>query len=113
MISCSLASAAEAQPSGTDRLPILLIHGYAQDQSVWDTWERWLGRDNFSNIFPIKFRNDDRCGSVQQHAEEVGVESAEPRNRNYIPLGEEVPFNHLDLLSQRDVYEMALPVLGS
>jgi len=235
LISCSFVLVAEAQPSG-NRLPILLIHGYAQDQSVWNTWMRWLDRDNFSNLYPITFQNDDRCGSVQQHAAElsgivdkvlratdqeevnivahskggldaraflatgtdkvanlvmigtpnngspasfwditgcplgaardlfpgsaatqvkdrpentnyhtiagnwlennacfwgvvpvidggsciipgeddglVAVKSVES-STNYTPLGEDVPYNHFDLLSQSEVYEMALPVLGS
>lgn len=70
LINCSFVSVVDAQSSG-NRLPILLIHGYAQDQSVWNTWTRWLGQDNFSNVYPITFRNDDRCGSVQQHAAEL------------------------------------------
>jgi pimeloyl-ACP methyl ester carboxylesterase len=237
LVSCSFASVAESQPSGNDRPPILLIHGYAQDQSVWNTWLNWLDRDSLSNIYPITFQNGDRCGSVLQHSAElsgivdkilsetgqeqvnivahskggldaraflatgtdkvanlimigtpnngspasfwdvpllsgcplgsatdlfpwsaatqvkdhpentnyytiagnwnpdvwclspigvvpdggsciipgeddglVGVESVES-SISYTPLGEDVPFNHLDLLNQRDVYEMALPVL--
>ena len=54
-----------------DRLPIVLIHGYAQNYTVWNTWVRWLEKDNFSNIYPIRFQYDDDCGSAQQHASEL------------------------------------------
>ncbi|HEU4446524.1 MAG TPA: alpha/beta fold hydrolase [Nitrososphaeraceae archaeon] len=61
-----------AQPVD-NRLPVILIHGYAQDRTVWNTWVRWLGEDNFSNIHPIKFQHDDECGSAQEHAAELSV----------------------------------------
>ena len=238
MISCSFVLVANGQPSSNNRLPILLIHGYAQDQSVWNSWKGWLDRDNFSNIYLISFQENDKCGSVQQHGAElsgivdkilrdtgkdqvnivahskggldaraflasgthkvanlimigtpnngspasfwdapifsgcpfgaardlfpgspatqvtdrpdstnyytiagnwlennacfwgvfvtdggsciilgeddglVAVKSVES-SINYTPLGEDVPFNHFDLLRQSEVYEMALPVLGS
>jgi pimeloyl-ACP methyl ester carboxylesterase len=59
-----------AQPSDS-RLPLVLIHGYAQDRSVWNTWIQWLANDNFVEIHPITFQHDDKCGSVQQHAVEL------------------------------------------
>ena len=58
-------------PAIDDHLPIVLIHGYAQDYTVWNTWVRWLEKDNFSNIYPIRFQHDDDCGSAQQHASEL------------------------------------------
>jgi hypothetical protein len=30
----------------------------------------------------------------------------------YVPLGEDIPHHHSDLLEQRDEYEMALPILN-
>jgi triacylglycerol lipase len=59
-----------AQPTD-GRLPIVLIHGYAQDRSVWNTWVNWLREDNFMNIYPIKFHHDDECGSAGEHALEL------------------------------------------
>jgi triacylglycerol esterase/lipase EstA (alpha/beta hydrolase family) len=54
-----------------DRIPVVLIHGYVQDDTVWNTWEEWLRTDNFLNVYPIKFEQNDRCGSAQQHAKEL------------------------------------------
>jgi triacylglycerol esterase/lipase EstA (alpha/beta hydrolase family) len=51
--------------------PILLIHGYAEDSSVWHSWENWLHTDNFTNVYPITFKHDDECGSVKYHATEL------------------------------------------
>jgi pimeloyl-ACP methyl ester carboxylesterase len=60
-----------AQASTDTQLPIILIHGYSQDRSVWNQWVHWLREDNFSNIFPIRFQNDDKCGSAEEHAQEL------------------------------------------
>lgn len=60
-----------AQPNADHRLPILLIHGYSQDSTVWDKWVQWLRNDNFSNVYPITFERDDECGSAKQHAAEL------------------------------------------
>ena len=60
-----------AQRPDSNHLPILLIHGYAQDSSVWFSWKDWLTANHFSKVYPIKFSSnelDDRCGSVVQHA---------------------------------------------
>lgn len=51
--------------------PIILIHGYAEDSSVWDSWIGWLESDGFENVYPITFSNDDECGTVKQHATEL------------------------------------------
>ena len=58
-----------AQPN-SNRLPILLIHGYGEDSSVWNSWRYWLGANNFSSVYPITFSND-KCGSVEEHATEL------------------------------------------
>ena len=39
----SLILGSEAQ---RQQLPILLIHGYGQDQRVWNSWITWLEQDN-------------------------------------------------------------------
>ena len=60
-----------AQRPDSNRLPILLIHGFAQDSSVWFSWGDWLTANHFLKVYPIKFSSDeldDRCGSVVQHA---------------------------------------------
>ena len=31
-----------AQRPNSNRLPILLIHGFAEDSSIWNLWEDWL-----------------------------------------------------------------------
>ena len=51
--------------------PILLIHGYAEDSSVRDSWKDWLTADNFTNVYTITFKHDDQCGSVKDHATEL------------------------------------------
>ena len=58
-----------AQPN-PNRLPIILIHGYGENSSVWNSWREWLGANNFSRVYPITFSND-KCGSVEEHATEL------------------------------------------
>ncbi len=52
-------------------IPKVLIHGYAQDRSVWNQWIQWLDGDNFLEVYPIVFEHEDECGSAQQHAGEL------------------------------------------
>jgi pimeloyl-ACP methyl ester carboxylesterase len=59
-----------AQQPDSRRLPILLIHGYNEYPSIWDSWRGWLRADNFSNVYSITFQ-DDKCGSVEAHAAEL------------------------------------------
>ena len=51
-------------------LPILLVHGYAEDSHVWDSWVNWLKNDGF-NATAITFQHDDECGTVAEHATEL------------------------------------------
>jgi pimeloyl-ACP methyl ester carboxylesterase len=58
-------------------LPVLLIHGYASDASVWETWEQLLRNDNitfravtFDND-PRTLVNEDKCGTAVDHASEL------------------------------------------
>jgi len=70
IISGSLLSVNAQQPN-SNRLPIILIHGYGEDYSIWNSWINWLGGDHFSKVYPITFQLDDLCGSTQQHAMEL------------------------------------------
>jgi pimeloyl-ACP methyl ester carboxylesterase len=70
IISGSFLSVNAQQPD-SKRLPILLIHGYAEDSGIWNLWRGWLGADHFSKVYPITFLSDDQCGSVEQHATEL------------------------------------------
>lgn len=55
-------------------LPVLLIHGYMTDASVWNKWEDRLKKDNIP-VFPITFeQSDDKCGSAIDHAHELPVQ---------------------------------------
>lgn len=45
-------------------LPILLIHGYSENASIWNQWIS-------PNMKAITFTGDDRCGTVEQHAADL------------------------------------------
>ncbi|HET7644038.1 MAG TPA: alpha/beta fold hydrolase [Nitrososphaeraceae archaeon] len=52
-------------------LPVLLIHGYMEDASVWNKWIDLLKKDDIS-AYPITFKqSDDGCGSASEHAKEL------------------------------------------
>jgi pimeloyl-ACP methyl ester carboxylesterase len=75
VISTSSFPLANGQPG--DALPVLLIHGYASDASVWETWEDLLGNDNII-AQAVTFTDDpatdvdeDACGSAAAHATEL------------------------------------------
>jgi len=51
-------------------LPVILVHGYFEDASVWDTWESLLKRDGIS-FYTVTFADDDKCGSAANHAIEL------------------------------------------
>jgi pimeloyl-ACP methyl ester carboxylesterase len=54
------------------RLPVLLIHGYMEDASVWNKWINLLKKDGISAVYPIIFKqSDDECGSAAEHAKEL------------------------------------------
>jgi uncharacterized alpha/beta hydrolase family protein len=62
----SLASSQSEKP-----LPVLLIHGYAEDAAIWKKWEDLLKKDGIQ-FFTITFTDsDDKCGSAEQHAKEL------------------------------------------
>jgi hypothetical protein len=58
-----------AQPN-SNRLPILSIHGYGEDSSIWNSWRNWLEANSFLRVCPITF-SDDKYGSVEEHATEL------------------------------------------
>ena len=51
-------------------LPVLLIHGYLNDNSVWDEWVDNLETDGF-NVQAVKFDGNDKCGSAADHAKQL------------------------------------------
>ena len=52
-------------------LPVLLIHGYAEDAAIWKKWEDMLRIDGIQ-FFTVTFKDsDDKCGSAKQHAKEL------------------------------------------
>jgi len=57
-------------------LPVILLHGYAQDASAWNEWFDLLGNDRIP-FFPITFETDDKCGSAKVHAEELFIKVEE------------------------------------
>ena len=55
-------------------LPVLLIHGYASDKSLWSKWEGLLKKDGIT-FYPITFyKSDDKCGSAVDHAKELNLQ---------------------------------------
>ncbi len=51
--------------------PVLLVHGYAVDATIWKKWEDMLRKDGIQ-FFTVTFKNsDDKCGSAEQHATEL------------------------------------------
>jgi uncharacterized alpha/beta hydrolase family protein len=57
--------------SNNSKLPVLLIHGYMADASVWNKWVDLLKKDSIS-AYPITFKqSDDKCGSAAEHAKEL------------------------------------------
>ncbi len=63
----SLATAQEDE----NVLPVLLVHGYYEDASIWETWEEFLEADDIP-FYTITFeQSDDKCGSAIEHAREL------------------------------------------
>ena len=64
-------SGGQAEQSEKKPLPVLLIHGYAEDAAVWKKWEDMLRKDGIQ-FFTVTFKDsDDKCGSAEQHAKEL------------------------------------------
>jgi len=61
----------EQQQTEEKPLPVLLVHGYAEDAAVWKKWEDMLRKDGIQ-FFTVTFKDsDDKCGSAKQHAIEL------------------------------------------
>ncbi len=56
--------------NGQQRLPVLLVHGYLNDKSVWNDWIEDL---RAAGIFAeaVTFSGNDKCGSAVDHAEQL------------------------------------------
>ena len=62
---------ANSNSSNNSTLPVLLIHGYMADASVWNKWVELLKKDGIV-AYPITFKqSDDKCGSAAEHAKEL------------------------------------------
>jgi predicted alpha/beta hydrolase family esterase len=59
----SINTTTNSNTSNNSTLPVLLIHGYMADASVWNKWV---------DAYPITFKqSDDKCGSAAEHAKEL------------------------------------------
>jgi hypothetical protein len=57
--------------SNSSTFPVLLIHGYMADATVWNKWMDLLKKDGIV-AYPITFEeSDDKCGSSAEHAKEL------------------------------------------
>ena len=55
-------------------LPVILIHGYSEDGSVWQRWEQLLNANNITYktvTFGLRFY--DECGSAADHANQLNA----------------------------------------
>lgn len=58
--------------TNSTHLPVLLVHGWNEDASIWGKWEELLKKDGIS-FYPITFqKSDDKCGAALGHATELG-----------------------------------------
>lgn len=56
--------------SSNKSLPVILVHGYKEDSSVWSKWELLLNRDGIP-FCRVTFQPDDECDSAAKHAKEL------------------------------------------
>jgi pimeloyl-ACP methyl ester carboxylesterase len=69
------ANRTEMASTITHPLPVLLIHGYFEDSSVWQNWEQMLKKDHIPylkanfGLFPGSAY--DQCGSASSHANDL------------------------------------------
>jgi hypothetical protein len=55
----------------TKPYPVLLVHGYVWDATIWKKWEDMLRKDGIQ-FFSVTFKDsNDKCGSAEQHAREL------------------------------------------
>ena len=55
--------------SPNNAIPVILIHGYSQDYSVWSHWEGLLKAS--VPYCTVSFKDDDKCGTSKAHAKEL------------------------------------------
>jgi pimeloyl-ACP methyl ester carboxylesterase len=53
------------------RLPVILVHGYRENSSIWSEWERFLEVDGIPFCTISFHSSDDMCGSAADHAREL------------------------------------------
>jgi pimeloyl-ACP methyl ester carboxylesterase len=53
------------------RLPVILVHGYAENSSIWSEWERLLEADDIPFCTVSFHDSGDMCGSAASHAREL------------------------------------------
>src|ERR687898_509240 len=63
----NLLSLASSQPE-TRPLPAILIHGYNQNESVWNTWEGLLESARIPYYSVTFNQSSDKCGAAIDHA---------------------------------------------
>src|SRR5215212_10737246 len=74
LLNIQFVPAANAQ---SEKLPLLLIHGYFSNASVWQTWEQLLENDGITARAvtfaddPTSSIDEDACGSAVAHANEL------------------------------------------
>jgi len=52
-------------------LPVILVHGYIENASVWTRWQQLLQNEGVE-AFPVTFQHsNDTCGSANDHAQEL------------------------------------------
>ena len=62
-------------------LPVILIHGYFSDASVWSKWQDLLKKDGIQS-YPVTFtQSDDKCGSAAEHAKELSDQIAQVKSQ--------------------------------
>lgn len=67
-----VAFAAAGDNNKPSPLPVLLVHGLAEDATVWKKWEDLLKKDGI-RVYTITFqKSDDKCGAAIAHATELG-----------------------------------------
>jgi pimeloyl-ACP methyl ester carboxylesterase len=56
--------------SSNNAIPVILIHGYYQDYTVWSDWEKVLLKDKVPYC-TVSFNRNDKCGTATDHAKEL------------------------------------------
>ena len=71
LIVSSVIPVVYSQPNDDNQhLPVLLIHGYLNDNSVWNEWVVDLEAAGF-NVQAVEFDGNDKCGSAADHAKQL------------------------------------------